>query len=206
MTVTTEVNELVINKLTKAQYDAIENPSDTELYYITDASMSYNDLTDKPVISTDSSLESSNTMYAWKHTDSQTSIESFLYTKRVEPIIGDMTYEYYNDSWIERQSIVSGDGEYDIGYSYHKSEYGDYLLREDTMPIIGGAPRYYRDESSDIENTPYGTSSNKNAVSEAAIKHYVDEKSRDYYTKAEVDAMIGNIEAILQRLNSGNNS
>ena len=31
-------------------------------------------------------------------------------------------------------------------------------------------------------------------------------RTSDYYTKAEVDAMIGNIEAILQRLNSGNNS
>ena len=31
-------------------------------------------------------------------------------------------------------------------------------------------------------------------------------RTSDYYTKAEVDAMIGNIESILQRLNSGNNS
>ena len=31
-------------------------------------------------------------------------------------------------------------------------------------------------------------------------------RTSDYYTKAEVDTMIGNIEAILQRLNSGNNS
>ena len=30
-------------------------------------------------------------------------------------------------------------------------------------------------------------------------------RTSDYYTKAEVDAMIGNIESILQRLNSGNN-
>ena len=32
----TTVNNLVINKLTKAQYDAIQNPSDTELYLVPD--------------------------------------------------------------------------------------------------------------------------------------------------------------------------
>lgn len=32
----TTINNLVINKLTKAQYDAIQNPSDTELYLVPD--------------------------------------------------------------------------------------------------------------------------------------------------------------------------
>lgn len=32
----TTVNNLVINKLTKAQYDAIQNPSDTEIYLVPD--------------------------------------------------------------------------------------------------------------------------------------------------------------------------
>ena len=32
----TTVNNLVINKLTKAQYDAIQNPSETELYLVPD--------------------------------------------------------------------------------------------------------------------------------------------------------------------------
>lgn len=32
----TTVNNLVINELTKAQYDEIENPSDTELYLVSE--------------------------------------------------------------------------------------------------------------------------------------------------------------------------
>ncbi len=32
----TTINNLVINKLTKAQYDAIQNPSDTEIYLVPD--------------------------------------------------------------------------------------------------------------------------------------------------------------------------
>jgi len=36
MATDTIVNNLVINKLTKAQYDAIDNPSDTELYLVPD--------------------------------------------------------------------------------------------------------------------------------------------------------------------------
>lgn len=34
MSTNTNVNNLVINKLTKAQYDAIQNPSETELYLV----------------------------------------------------------------------------------------------------------------------------------------------------------------------------
>lgn len=36
-TVDTSVNELVINKLTQAQYDALTEKSPTELYFVTDA-------------------------------------------------------------------------------------------------------------------------------------------------------------------------
>ena len=50
MTVTTDAEELVINKLTKAQYQAIENPSDTELYFITDDKVNYNDIENTPTI------------------------------------------------------------------------------------------------------------------------------------------------------------
>ena len=50
MTVTTDTEELVINKLTKAQYQAIENPSDTELYFITDDKVNYNDIENTPTI------------------------------------------------------------------------------------------------------------------------------------------------------------
>ena len=32
----TNVNNLIINKLTKAQYEAIQNPSETELYLVPD--------------------------------------------------------------------------------------------------------------------------------------------------------------------------
>ena len=42
----TNVNNLIINKLTKAQYEGISNPSDTELYLITDDSgITSNDVT-----------------------------------------------------------------------------------------------------------------------------------------------------------------
>lgn len=44
----TPVTELKINKLTKEQYDAIENPSDTELYFVKDEPISYNELVDTP--------------------------------------------------------------------------------------------------------------------------------------------------------------
>ena len=52
MTVEKQVNDLVINKMTKAQFDALENHSDTELYIVVDSMpvISYNDLTDKPSI------------------------------------------------------------------------------------------------------------------------------------------------------------
>ena len=50
MTVTTDAEELVINKLTKAQYQSIENPSDTELYFITDDKINYNDIENTPTI------------------------------------------------------------------------------------------------------------------------------------------------------------
>ena len=50
MTVTTDAEELVINKLTKAQYQSIENPSDTELYFITDDKVNYNDIENTPTI------------------------------------------------------------------------------------------------------------------------------------------------------------
>ena len=36
MATDTTVNNLIINKLTKAQYDAIESPSETELYLVPD--------------------------------------------------------------------------------------------------------------------------------------------------------------------------
>ena len=63
-TTDTDVSQLVINKLTKAQYDGITTPSDTELYFVDDGktyattdmlatvatSGSYTDLTNKPTI------------------------------------------------------------------------------------------------------------------------------------------------------------
>lgn len=49
MSTDTSVTELVINKLTKNQYQGT-TPSDTELYYVTDANYSYNDLADKPTV------------------------------------------------------------------------------------------------------------------------------------------------------------
>ena len=65
-TTDTDVSQLVINKLTKAQYDGITTPSDTELYFVDDGktyattdmlatvatSGSYTDLTNKPTIPT----------------------------------------------------------------------------------------------------------------------------------------------------------
>ena len=46
----THVNELDINKLTQAEYEAIVTPSDTQLYLVTDESIDYNDLVNKPTI------------------------------------------------------------------------------------------------------------------------------------------------------------
>ena len=46
--VETSVTELKLNKLTKEQYDSIVEPSNTELYFVTDEPISYNDLSDKP--------------------------------------------------------------------------------------------------------------------------------------------------------------
>ncbi len=49
MAATTEVNQVKINVLTQAQYDNIQkNP--TELYMITDATLDFNDLLNKPVV------------------------------------------------------------------------------------------------------------------------------------------------------------
>lgn len=59
MSTDTSVTELVINKLTKTQFEGIQNPSDTELYVVTDASYSYNDLSDKPdnIVTTDTNQD-----------------------------------------------------------------------------------------------------------------------------------------------------
>ena len=46
--VETSVTELKLNKLTKEQYNSIAEPSNTELYFVTDEPISYNDLSDKP--------------------------------------------------------------------------------------------------------------------------------------------------------------
>ena len=48
-TTDTSVPQVVVNKLTKAQYDAATK-SPTEFYAVTDATISYNDLSDKPTI------------------------------------------------------------------------------------------------------------------------------------------------------------
>ena len=48
-TTDTNVPQVVVNKLTKAQYDAATK-SPTEFYAVTDATISYNDLSDKPTI------------------------------------------------------------------------------------------------------------------------------------------------------------
>lgn len=47
---TTPVTELKINRLTKALYDDISTPSDSELYIVTDEQVDYSDLTNKPTI------------------------------------------------------------------------------------------------------------------------------------------------------------
>lgn len=75
-TTDTDVSQLVINKLTKAQYDDITTPSNTELYFVDDGktyattdmlatvatSGSYTDLTNKPTIPTvDAALSSTST-------------------------------------------------------------------------------------------------------------------------------------------------
>ena len=59
MTTDTTVSNLIINKLTQQQYDGIVNPSDTELYMVTDGQISYNDLDNKPVV--DQTYNSSST-------------------------------------------------------------------------------------------------------------------------------------------------
>lgn len=48
----TYVDELKINQLTQAQYNTVTVPSATELYFITDGTLSYSDLSDKPVLGT----------------------------------------------------------------------------------------------------------------------------------------------------------
>lgn len=47
---TTPVTELKINRLTKALYNDISTPSDSELYIVTDEQVDYSDLTNKPTI------------------------------------------------------------------------------------------------------------------------------------------------------------
>jgi hypothetical protein len=59
MSTDTITSQLVINKLTQAQYDTLDNNNqlnDNELYFVTDGSLSYNDLTDKPTIPTKTSM------------------------------------------------------------------------------------------------------------------------------------------------------
>jgi len=46
--VETSVTELKLNKLKKEQYNSIAEPSNTELYFVTDEPISYNDLSDRP--------------------------------------------------------------------------------------------------------------------------------------------------------------
>ena len=48
----TSVTELKINKLTKEQYESIASPSNTELYFIKDEAIDYNDIINKPNLST----------------------------------------------------------------------------------------------------------------------------------------------------------
>ena len=50
--VETSVTELKINKLTKAQYDTIASPSNTELYFIKDEAIDYSDIINTPDLST----------------------------------------------------------------------------------------------------------------------------------------------------------
>ena len=44
-TTDTSVNDLIINQLTQEQYEAIDTPSDTELYFVTDGAISSSDVT-----------------------------------------------------------------------------------------------------------------------------------------------------------------
>ena len=44
-TADTNVQNLIINKLTKQQYEGITNPSPTELYFVTDETISSSDVT-----------------------------------------------------------------------------------------------------------------------------------------------------------------
>lgn len=48
MSTSTSVTELKINKLTKAQYDGIASPSNTELYFVKDEAIDYEDLINTP--------------------------------------------------------------------------------------------------------------------------------------------------------------
>ena len=49
-TTTTYVDDFKINRLTKALYDGIANPSDNELYIVTDEQVDYSEITNKPTI------------------------------------------------------------------------------------------------------------------------------------------------------------
>ncbi len=51
-TTETSVTQLKINKLTKAQYDGITTPSNTELYFVKDEAIDYNDLVNTPNLAT----------------------------------------------------------------------------------------------------------------------------------------------------------
>lgn len=51
-TTETSVTQLKINKLTKAQYDSITTPSATELYFVKDEAIDYNDLINTPDLAT----------------------------------------------------------------------------------------------------------------------------------------------------------
>ena len=51
-TTETSVTQLKINKLTKAQYDSITTPSATELYFVKDEAIDYNDLINTPNLAT----------------------------------------------------------------------------------------------------------------------------------------------------------
>ena len=54
MPTTTNVQQVKVNIMTEAQYEDI-TPNSDEFYAITDAQLSYNDLTNKPTIPTDTS-------------------------------------------------------------------------------------------------------------------------------------------------------
>ena len=51
-TTETPVTKLKLNRLTKAQYDAIATPSNTELYFVKDEAIDYNDLINTPNLAT----------------------------------------------------------------------------------------------------------------------------------------------------------